>query len=139
MNVFPSPYLSLYTMDNRFGKEYKLCHKKVIDEIFAGRKSVKKFPFLMHYQISDIPLERPFQVVISAPKRIFRSAVKRNRIKRVMREVFRHEKHILEEFLLTEGKYLTLFLVYTSTEEFKLEFLKDKFRKLIHSLIKDIK
>lgn len=126
-------------MDNRFGKEYKLCHKKVIDEIFVGRKAVKKFPFLLHYQLVNEPLEKPFQVVISAPKRIFKSAVKRNRIKRVMREVFRHEKHILEEFLLTERKYLTLFLVYTSTEELNQDILKVKFRKLIHSLIEEIK
>lgn len=126
-------------MNYRLGKEYRLCRKKLIDEIFIDLKSVKKFPFLMHYRLTEEPLEKPFQVVFSAPKRIFRNAVKRNRIKRIMREVFRHEKHILEEFLTQEGKYLSLFLVYTSSEELDQKILSEKFRKLIHSLIDNLK
>ena len=126
-------------MNYSFGKEYKLCRKKLIDEIFTDLTSVKKFPFLMHYRLTEEPLEKHFQVVFSAPKRIFRNAVKRNRIKRVMREVFRHEKHILENFLAQEGKYLSLFLVYTSSEELNQEILSEKFRKLIHSLIDNLK
>lgn len=126
-------------MEYQFGKEYKLCRKKLIDLLFSEGKAVKKFPFLLHYRIVDEPLEKPFQVVIAAPKRIFRSAVKRNRIKRVMKEVFRHEKHALEEFLTQERKYLTLFLVYTSSEELNQKLLRDKFKKLSHQLIEQLK
>lgn len=126
-------------MNYHFGKEYKLCRKILIDEIFATKKSVKKYPFVLNYKLTDEILDKPFQVVISAPKRIFKTAVQRNRIKRVMREVFRHEKHTLEDFLTHERKYLTLFLVYTSSEEFKQEVLKEKFKKLINNLMEELK
>lgn len=126
-------------MNYHFGKEYKLCRKILIDEIFVAKKAVKKYPFVLNYKLTDEILDKPFQVVISAPKRIFKTAVQRNRIKRVMREVFRHEKHILEDFLIQERKYLTLFLVYTSSEEFTQEVLREKFKKLINNLIEEIK
>lgn len=125
-------------MNYQFGKEYKLCRQKLIDATFSDGKSIKKFPFVAHYKLVEEELEKPFQVVISAPKRIFRKAHDRNRIKRVMKEVFRHEKHILEDFLIAQKKYLTLFLVYTSNEELNQKLLREKFKKLIDTLLKEI-
>lgn len=126
-------------MDYRFGKEYKLCRKKLIDDIFASGTSVKKFPFLMHYRCVDEVLEKPFQIVISVPKRIFRSAVQRNRVKRVMKEIIRHEKQPLEDFLTQQGKYLTIFWVYTGKEELDQSILREKFKKVTQNLIEEIK
>lgn len=125
-------------MDYKFGKEYKLCRQKLIDAIFSTNKPIKKYPFALHYKVVDEELEKPFQVVISAPKRIFRKAHDRNRIKRIMKEVFRYEKHKLEDFLKTKGKYLTLFLVYTTPEELDQKIIREKFKKLIDNLLKEI-
>lgn len=126
-------------MDYSFGKEYKLCRKKLIGKIFEEGNIVKKYPFLMHYRLTEEPLEKRFQITISAPKRNFKKAVQRNRIKRLMREVCRNEKQPLEDLLAQQGKYLTLFWVYTSSEEMEYEILKEKFKKLIDKLIENIK
>ena len=130
-------------MDQTFGKEYKLCSKKTIEFLFEKKKTVKQFPFIVTYGEIELPTKKSFQVVISAPKRIFRKAHERNRIKRLMREVFRKKKLILEDFLLAENRQIALFLVYTNKEEMKYTVLEDKiellFAKLVSELRKDKK
>ncbi len=126
-------------MDQSFGKEYKLCSKKAIEFLFEKKRTVKQFPFVVTYGEIELPTKKSFQVVISAPKRIFKKAHDRNRIKRLMREVFRKKKLILEDFLIEEKKQLALFLVYTNKEELDYTVLENKIELLFHKLVKELK
>jgi ribonuclease P protein component len=117
-------------MNQSFGKEYKLCSKKLIEKIFKEGKSVKAFPFTLLFLIQENAVNVPFQLVISAPKKINRHAHDRNRIKRVVREAFRKNKFILEDFLSTNNLQLAIFLVYTSKEEMTTEQLDKKTKKI---------
>jgi ribonuclease P protein component len=126
-------------MDHTFGKAYKLCSQKAIDAIFEDKKSIRQFPFVMHYHFMELPTDKPFQVVISAPKRIFRKAHDRNRIKRLMREAFRKNKIILEDFLTTNNLQIALFLVYTSKEELSYSLLMGKMDRLLSKLTDELK
>lgn len=121
-------------MDETFGKAYKLCSQKAIQAVFDHQKSVKQFPLLMHYAPMELPTDKTFQVVISAPKRIFRKAHDRNRIKRLMKEVFRRNKLILEDKLVTNQQQLALFLIYTGKEEMKYDVLLRKMESLLLKL-----
>jgi ribonuclease P protein component len=56
----------------------------------------------------------PLKVVISVSKHRFKRAVDRNRIKRVMRECFRLNKHIILHALETRQCYLAI--IYTGKE-----------------------
>jgi ribonuclease P protein component len=125
-------------MYQTFGKAYKLCSEKAIQQVFEGKKSVKQFPFVMHYAPMELPTNKSFQVVISAPKRIFRKAHDRNRIKRVMKEVFRKNKLILENALATKDTQLALFLIYTNQEELKYEVLLRKMEQLLQKVTNEI-
>lgn len=80
----------------------------------------------------------PFQTVLAAPKRIFRKAHDRNRIKRLMREAIRKNKLPLETFLEERDLCLALFVIYTSREEMHLSILEKKTKKLISELIKKL-
>ena len=91
-------------MDQTFGKEYKLCSQKKIESLFKTGNLVKKFPLIVHFQEVEETLSKPFQVVISVPKRIYRKAHDRNRIKRLMREAVRKNKNILESYLIPKNK-----------------------------------
>lgn len=94
---------------------------------------------LAHYKEMDRTDETvSFQIVLSAPKRNFRKAHDRNRIKRLMREAIRKNKLPLESFLEERGKCLALFVIYTSREEFSLAVLEKKTKQLISGLIKQI-
>ncbi len=122
-------------MDQSFGKEYKLCSKKVMDTIFEEGKTEKVYPFLLRYLAVDLKTEKRFQIVISVPKRKFKRAVDRNRIKRLIREAVRKKKYIIEEAMTAEEQQLALFLIYTSNEEETYQKILDKIEALFLRLV----
>lgn len=129
-------------MDQRFGKEYKLCSKKIIEKLFENGSRLSGFPFALTYQFTELPNKViPFQIVISVPKRQFKRAHDRNRIKRLMRECLRKNKHILEDFLKesNNNRQMALFLVYRFNEEIDYETLMRKMSKLLVTLTTTIK
>jgi ribonuclease P protein component len=125
-------------MDQTFGKEYKLCSKKLIESLFKEGKSVKAYPFTLVYLRHENSADVPFQIVISAPKKINRHAHDRNRIKRVAREAIRKNKFILEDFLTETKQQLAIFLVYTAKEELSTDQLDKKIKKLFTQLIEKL-
>lgn len=124
-------------MDQTFGKSYKLCSRKLIAELFKTGSNIRQYPFSIQWKEAE-GLEKPFQMVISAPKRQFRRAHDRNRIKRLMREAIRMNKLILEESLVANNKQLALFVIYTSKEELPLSQLLKKSEQLFRKLIAEI-
>lgn len=129
-------------MDQRFGKEYKLCSKKIIERLFEKGSRLNSFPFSLTYGYETLPDPTVhFQVVISVPKRIFKRAHDRNRIKRLVRECLRKNKHILEDFLSSESNkkgQMALFLVYRFNEEPDYDTLMRKMSKLLLTLTTSI-
>ncbi len=73
------------------------------------------------------------QFGISVPKRNFKRAVKRNRIKRLMREVIRKRKTVLELSCIERGLGLKVLFVYQNNQLPDYELID---QKLIHSLNK---
>lgn len=122
-------------MDERLGKAYKLCSKKVIEELFEDGLKIKQYPFVIQYKYVDLPSQKNFQIVCSVPKRIHKKAVSRNRIKRLMREVVRKKKYIIEDNFPQNEKQLALFLIYTSKKEESYSYLLDKIELLFVRLM----
>jgi ribonuclease P protein component len=129
-------------MNQSFGKEYKLCSKKIIGQLFENGSRLSSFPFSLTYGFETLPNSIvPFQIVISVPKRLFKRAHDRNRIKRLVRECLRKNKYILEDFLTSESNkngQMALFLVYRFNEEIDYETLMKKVSKLLLLLISTI-
>ena len=78
------------------------------------------------------------QVMIVAPKRKFRHAVDRNRVRRLTRECYRLRKHALYDFLRQNGLSLVFSMVYIHNEMMSYEQLGHKMDKLLAALQKDI-
>jgi ribonuclease P protein component len=57
--------------------------------------------------------DAPVKLLVSVSKRNFKNAVDRNRIKRIIREAYRKNKHILYNTQNREAKTLLLGLIYT--------------------------
>ncbi|MEM9648869.1 MAG: ribonuclease P protein component [Bacteroidota bacterium] len=91
-----------------FGKNEKLKGKVAFEELFSQGKSISSFPMKLIYLKTDVPQDVPFKVGVVTPKKKFKSAVKRNRIKRLLREGYRLNKHML--FNNVEGNFAFLFL-----------------------------
>lgn len=98
-----------------FGKDEKLCSKLVIDELFKSGKSFKAYPIRVIYKQLE-ESNSTAKVLISVPKKRFGKAVSRNRIKRLIREVYRQNKPALIEKWQDEGKYFALAFVYIGNE-----------------------
>ena len=125
-------------MNEQLGKKNKLCSQKQIQAVFDLKTSLKYYPFVVHYGILPLPADVSFQVTVSAPKRHFKKAHDRNRLKRLMRESIRKNKLILEPLLLENGQQLALFMIYIAREELSLDFLQKKTKQLFKQLINEI-
>ncbi|MDX1762671.1 MAG: ribonuclease P protein component [Christiangramia sp.] len=100
-------------MDESFGRKEKLKSQVMIDRLFAEGNSVKKFPLRLVYLPIEEPSEKLNKVAVSVPKRNFKRAVDRIKIKRLMREAYRKNKYLVTNNLA--GKY-SLMLIYTGRE-----------------------
>ena len=114
-------------MKYTLGKDEKLKSRKLIEHLFAEGKRVKSFPLQLIYLQIGHDSEFPVKVGFSVPKRVVKLAVDRNRIKRMMREVYRLNKHFVAENL----KYTYIFmLIYTDKAEPKYTDLDEMFKKV---------
>ena len=75
-------------------KEERLCSRKALEELFEGsNKSMLAYPIRAVFQKTE---ETGIRIMVSVSKRFFKRAVKRNRIKRQLREAYRLNKHLLK-------------------------------------------
>ncbi len=97
-----------------FRKEERLCRQLLIDRLFAGgSKAMSAFPMRLIYQpVEASVVKAPITLLISVPKKRFRRAVKRNRIKRQIREAYRKNKHILIDPLNEKGIYILMGIIW---------------------------
>lgn len=115
-----------------FPRDNRLRTKSEFAALFESGKPISNYPvktiFLFTRQEVSV-----CQFGISVPKRNFKRAVKRNRIKRLMREVIRKRKSVLEQACKDAGLGLKVLFVYQNNQLPDYELID---QKLIHSLNK---
>jgi ribonuclease P protein component len=115
-----------------YSKTEKLKSRKIISELFTSGLSFKKYPLRAVCVETDLPIEDVnAQVAVSVSKRNFKLAVDRNRIKRLMREAYRLEKHNL---LSNLDKKIAVMIIYSSREELEFAELQIKMQKLLKKI-----
>lgn len=114
-------------MEYTLGKDEKLKSKIFIGKLFTEGKRVKAYPLQLVYLPIKHDGEFPVKAGFSVPKRNVKLAVNRNRIKRLMREVYRKNKHSFTGNL--NESYIFMF-VYMAKEEIKYADLELTINKL---------
>lgn len=98
--------------DYTLPKRHRLVHRRVIEDLFATGKSVTGYPLRLQYKTVPRKEEPHHQVGFSVPKRRWRRAVDRNKIKRALRELYRHHHPILTDQYAGTDDALILFVLY---------------------------
>jgi len=117
--------VGLYTLC----KAERLKSETRIGKMFEGgvSKSFSIFPMRVVY----MPVEQsevPASILVSVSKRRFKRAVKRNRVKRQIREAYRKNKQLLTDELLRCNQHLAVAFIYLSDELTSSAELEEKMK-----------
>jgi ribonuclease P protein component len=96
-----------------FRKPERLVSKIAFEQLLKDGKSFHEFPVRVIWKEMPLPTPYPLQVAFSVPKRIFKRAVDRNRVKRLLRESYRKNKVLIQPFLSGKNKQYAVLFVYT--------------------------
>lgn len=83
---------------NRFPKEHKLCGQLRIAQLYKEGQRFTAWPLRVTFQeINNNQSPITNQILVWAPKSLFKKAVKRNHLRRLMREAYRLHQDLLGE------------------------------------------
>jgi ribonuclease P protein component len=120
--------------ENNFTKKNKLKGVVATQQLFAKAKQKKEFPLKSFYTINNNNKELT-KFGVSAPKKIFKRAVERNKIKRLLREAIRKNKNILSSQAYCIDKIMIIYISNSIPNAIEIE---QKIISLFSSLVLEI-
>jgi ribonuclease P protein component len=123
-------------MSFTYPKKEKLKSKTTIDLLFSEGNSVSKFPLRLVYVENKEANAVLLKMGVSVSKKYFKKAVDRNYFKRVLRETYRLNKHILLDTL--EKPYAIMFF-YQTKEHLSFQEIEEKTIQLFQKFNETIK
>lgn len=129
---------------NKLPKTERLCSRYLIDKLFevGSGSSVSAYPLRLVYRIADKPesgLHRGNDadaILISVPKRYFKHAVDRNKVKRQVREAYRQNKSLIS---LPEGKVAHMAFIWLAGKHYATNVVEKKVCNLMQRMTEKVK
>ncbi|TAK37532.1 MAG: ribonuclease P protein component [Saprospiraceae bacterium] len=120
-----------------FKKKERLKSRKTIGRLFAGGQSFGMYPLRLVFLKEEEPKSgTPVEFGVSVPKRSFKSAVARNRLKRKVREAWRLNKHQLYQRLAGKPWQYAFMVIYVAKEDLTYEVIEKAMQAMIRWFIK---
>ena len=127
-------------MNFNYPKNEKLKSKITIDLLFSKGKSVAKYPLRLVFIESDYGIaenrDQKLKMGVSVSKKYFKNAVDRNYFKRVLRETYRLNKHLLIDSL---DKPHAMMFFYQTKDRLTYEEINTKTIQLFEKFALQIK
>ena len=120
-------------MRNTFPKHERLYLKKLIKLLFDQGKSYNLFPIKLVYLQSQEIVHH--QALFTVPRRNFKKAVDRNRIKRQMREAYRLHKYRIPYSPGKDVRFLLAY-IYIAKKQHTYQDIESKIKVSVDRLIK---
>jgi ribonuclease P protein component len=113
-------------------KANMLAGKKQFETLFQSGEAFFVYPYRIVFQINKDPNQKPhFEIGISVPKRKFKLAVNRNRLKRLTKEAVRLNQAALHALLQYNNINVQILFIYTNTTILNFETLQKSVVKII--------
>jgi len=120
-----------------FTKAERLTNKTIIGELFTEGHSFVNYPFRIVWKQAELNTDFPAQFVVSVSKRSFKHAVKRNLMKRRIREIYRQNKHTLYQELKEKNIQIAFMVVYLPKTILPSSELEPKFKKALQKILNE--
>ena len=120
-----------------FPKYERICKETEIQSLFKKGAGFSCYPYRVVYlfrPVGDKPVT--CRLLLSVSKKRFHHAIKRNRVKRLIRESWRKNKAKLYEICTRDTISVDVALVYNATVIHSYETMFDKTGKTVDELIK---
>ncbi len=114
-------------MNFTYPKNERLKSKTIIGLLFSDGKSVSKYPLRLVFRQAEENSEEGTKVGVSVSKKYFKKAVDRNYFKRVLRETYRLNKHLLLDNL---DQNYSIMLFYQTKDRLSYEEINTKMIQL---------
>lgn len=131
---------------NSLPKEERIYGRDAIERLFGNTdsRSFVAYPLRIVYVLTEkkecTSIDVPVRILVSVSKKHFKRAVKRNRVKRQIREAYRTRKHELEEVVTRlEDKALFVAFIWLADELQPTSTVEDRMEKLLQRLTEKIK
>ena len=123
----------------KFPKKQKLCSEIVIKEMFSSGKSFTSSSVrLVWKEDNNNDDEVTVKSIIVVPKKKIRLAVKRNIIRRRMKEVYRLHKIKLENRLKFKKLQLSIAMIYQKEKILPYKTIEEEIKLILERLTKQI-
>ena len=117
-------------------KYERICKENDIQALFDKGAGVSVYPYRVIYLFRhDESHPVTVRLLVSVSKKRFHHAVKRNRVKRLMREAWRRNKAPLYEICERDNISVDVALVYTATVIHSYEEMLAKTRKAVQEIV----
>ena len=121
-------------------KYERICKENDIQALFDKGQGISVYPFRVVYLFrheENHPVT--VRVLVSVSKKRFHHAIKRNRVKRMVRESWRRNKAMLYEICQRDNISVDVALVYTATVIHSYEEMPKKTQKAVQEIVKKYK
>ncbi len=104
-----------------------------MDRVFAEGRTEKGFPFIARFLETSPDGAAPTRVAFTVSKRRFKRAVDRNRVKRLMRESWRHNRAEFEA-TIPQGHQCAVVLIFVGKDLPNSEMIQRGMVKLLNRM-----
>ncbi|MBO6050389.1 MAG: ribonuclease P protein component [Bacteroidales bacterium] len=118
-----------------FPKKERLCSRLQMEQLLSLKQSFFSYPLKCYFQHLPLSDENPVsKMAVSVPKKLEKTAVGRNKIKRWVREAYRLNKHLLYNEINERSVVVNMLFVCVGKEKLSFALIEKAVVEILHAI-----